>query len=140
MRSAKNPKRSKACLGLDVSAIPAGVVAGEAEAVPRLLASSKEPLISAADTIGEFDAGLPAKPFEQGRVKALARHPIGFRGVQHEAALPADHLGDQPGKFEDSQFLAGADVNRKLVTIMFHQKNGRIGEVVDVHELARRLT
>src|ERR1700731_2763691 len=99
MRSAKNPKRSKARFGLDVSAIPTGVVAGEAEAAPRLLTSSKEPFIGAANTIGEGDAGLPAKPFEPGRIKTLTGHPIGLRGVQRETAVPADHLGDQPRKF-----------------------------------------
>src|SRR5262247_1069731 len=51
--------------------------------------------------------------------------------------MPAGDFGDELGEFPHSDVDSGADVEVRLRRVALHQKYQRIGEVVDIKELAQ---
>ena len=67
-------------------------------------------------------------------LRACRRASSGRTGSRRRGRRPADRFGE----FADGHVGADADIDDLLVGIVLHQENQRVGEIVDIQELAPR--
>src|SRR5258707_2414978 len=97
------------------------------------------PLIGALEPLAQRRRRHPAECVDAADVEQLLRRPVRLVGGIGEVAAKADDFGDEGGEFLDADVAAAADIDMRFRRIMLHQENDRIGEIVDIEELAARL-
>src|SRR6185312_3749124 len=99
----------------------------------------RSPATGVGEAVAQLDFGLPAEAAHQACIEQLARHAVGLVGRVAQPPFEADHLADERRELGNAHILAPADIDVALVGVALHQKDQRVGEIVDMEEFAPRL-
>ena len=71
-------------------------------------------------------------------VEQLARRAVRLRRVEPDVDTGCHDVANLLGELADGQIFPGPDVDVIVAVVVFHQEQARVGEIVDVQELAPR--
>src|SRR6266702_5474399 len=97
------------------------------------------PLIRAREPVAQRGRRRPAEGVDAANIEELLRGAVRLVERVDEAAAVTDDFGDETRELVDGDVAAAADIDMRLCRVVLHQEDYRVGEVVDVEELAARL-
>ena len=86
----------------------------------------------------ELDAMAPAEGMYTRHVQLLSRRPIGIDVIEHHVALKADNVRNQRRKCSNRNVFSSTYVDRACFLVSLHQRDRRVGQVVNVEEFPHR--
>src|SRR5690606_9687642 len=96
------------------------------------------PGIGVAQPVAKPGAVLPAHRAKARNIGELAWNPVRPEEIEAKRTAEADHLSDRLRKLADRDLFARSDVHGLLAAIVPHEEHERLGQIVDVQELAQR--
>src|SRR5262245_54303068 len=96
----------------------------------------REPRERGADPVLESDRRAPSERGDAAHVEELARHAVRLRRVELQRHARRDDAADQLPELADRDVRADADVERDLAFVVAQEEDARVGEIVDMEELA----
>jgi hypothetical protein len=100
--------------------------------------SGKECRICAGKTCPQRGTRPPSHGCESPAIEELTRYPIGTRRIKDQLPLITDDLGNQLGKFRDTDLLPAADIDMLIVRIMLENEHTGIRKIVYKEKFAQR--
>src|SRR5262245_25504528 len=89
----------------------------------QVAAAIEKILIGSLQTVAQRRLRGPPQGGKLGTVEQLARRTIGPRSIEHQFPAKSDDFCDEPGKFPNTDFFAGSNIDEAVRRIMLHDKD-----------------
>ena len=98
----------------------------------------EEVLVGEADAIREGGGGVPTERGGSGDVKKFAGGAVWAGGIPFYVTFIAHNVSDKFGEGTDGELLTCAGIDSLVATVVVHQEDAEIGEVIDIEKLTQR--